>query len=91
MAGSLIFVIYQNAAGNDVTVSPRIATYVPENVEDARIEGSTDVDKERRGHTMPEFSDDFQITMLDGSGIKDNTMTANFKCTFTNPTFVKPR
>lgn len=28
MAGSLIFVIYLNQAGDNVTISPRIATYV---------------------------------------------------------------
>ncbi|KAF8246272.1 CBD9-like protein [Wilcoxina mikolae CBS 423.85] len=33
-----------------------------------------------RGHSEPQYSSSIQITLLDGSGVSGNTMTANFRC-----------
>lgn len=59
MRGSNIFMIYANAAGDNVTVSPRLGLgeYQP------MTSGATS-----------------QITLLEGSGIANGDMTANFKC-----------
>ena len=32
------------------------------------------------GHRAPEFSSDSQLTVLDGSGISNDTLTANVRC-----------
>ncbi|KAF2455935.1 hypothetical protein BDY21DRAFT_386790 [Lineolata rhizophorae] len=32
------------------------------------------------GHSMPQFNSDADITILDGTGVSGDTMTANFKC-----------
>lgn len=32
------------------------------------------------GHSTPRFNSDAQVTLLDGSGVSNGQMTANFKC-----------
>lgn len=61
MIGSNIFMIYANAAGDNVTLSPRL--------------GIGERQPLNSGSTA-------QVTLLEGSGIANNVMTANFKCTF---------
>ena len=58
MSGSNIFLVYQSADGNNVTLSPRLGT----------------------GYTMPNYNGDAQVTLLEGSGVKDGKMVANVRC-----------
>ena len=37
------------------------------------------------GHNMPTYNSGAQVTLLEGSGIKDGVMTANIKCKLTHP------
>ena len=62
MAGSNIFMVYADATGKNVTVSPRKGV----------------------GNVMPVYPSGTQITVLEGSGIANGTMTANVRCKFTN-------
>ncbi|KAL1962257.1 hypothetical protein VTN77DRAFT_9847 [Rasamsonia byssochlamydoides] len=58
MKDSLMFIVYSNAQGDGVTVSPRLAT----------------------GETEPVFSSSLDVTELPGTGLSDNTMTVNARC-----------
>lgn len=60
MAGANYFVVYGNAAADNVTLSPRLSG----------------------GHSMPTYNAAAKVTLLDGSGISNGTMTANIKCMF---------
>jgi hypothetical protein len=42
------------------------------------------------GHHMPEFSQDANITLLEGSGVHNGTMTANVKCRLPLSTWQTP-
>jgi hypothetical protein len=59
MSGANIFMIYANAAGNNVTLSPRTGV----------------------GEKQPNVGG-ASVTLLDGSGISNNVMTANIRCMF---------
>ena len=43
------------------------------------------------GHNMPTYNSAAQVTLLEGSGIKDGVMTANIKCKLTSPTHTPRR
>jgi len=58
MTGALIFIIYPDSSGKNVTVSPRLGT----------------------GHVEPSPDSDIKVSLLSGSGVDGDTMTANFKC-----------
>ncbi|CAG8962112.1 hypothetical protein HYFRA_00005155 [Hymenoscyphus fraxineus] len=58
MSGSNIFIIYSNAAGNNITLSNRLGV----------------------GNREPAQGATSQLTLLDGTGIANNVMTANVKC-----------
>lgn len=58
MTGALIFIIYPDSSGKNVTVSPRLGT----------------------GHVEPTPDSDIKVSLLSGSGVDGDTMTANFKC-----------
>lgn len=58
MKGSNIFMIYANAAGDNVTLSPRLGV----------------------GEQQPASDTTADVTLLSGSGICNNMMTANIKC-----------
>lgn len=58
MAGANIFVVYSDASGDHVTVSPRLG----------------------KGDIQPLYNPDANITVMDGSGIKDGVLTANVRC-----------
>ncbi|TVY23976.1 hypothetical protein LHYA1_G008025, partial [Lachnellula hyalina] len=60
MTGANIFMIYANAAGTNVTLSPRNGI----------------------GEKPPTTDSTASVTLLDGSGISNGTMTANVKFTF---------
>lgn len=71
MAGSNIFVVYADASGNNVTLSPRLG----------------------KGQVQPEFDNEAQVFLLEGSGIANGKMTANVRCTlslFHLPLFYHP-
>ena len=57
MSGANIFMIYANAAGDNVTLSPRTGV----------------------GYRQPEVGG-ASVTLLGGSGISNNIMTANVRC-----------
>ena len=61
MRGSNIFMIYSNAAGDNVTLSPRLGV----------------------GNRAPSLDSTAEVTLLEGSGIADGVMTANFRCKMT--------
>lgn len=58
MAGANMFVVYSDAAGDNVTVSPRLG----------------------KGHVQPLFNPNAKISVMEGSGIQNGTMTANVRC-----------
>ncbi|CAG8979045.1 hypothetical protein HYALB_00013209 [Hymenoscyphus albidus] len=58
MSGSNIFMIYSNAAGNNITLTNRLGV----------------------GNRDPAMGATSQLTLLDGTGITNNVMTANVKC-----------
>lgn len=58
MSGANMFIMYQSADGNNVTISPRSGS----------------------GHNEPSVDSSADITMLEGSGVEGDTMTANFRC-----------
>ncbi|KAL1297090.1 hypothetical protein AAFC00_004673 [Neodothiora populina] len=58
MAGAQMFVLYTDASGTNVTLSPRLST----------------------GHSMPTYNSAAQVTLLDGTGVSNGVMTANFRC-----------
>lgn len=58
MSGANMFVLYTDASGTNVTLSPRLGT----------------------GHVEPEYNSAAQVTILDGTGVSDDTMTVNFRC-----------
>ncbi|TVY38396.1 hypothetical protein LSUB1_G006367 [Lachnellula subtilissima] len=62
MTGANIFMIYANAAGTNVTLSPRNGI----------------------GEKPPITDSAASVTLLDGSGISNGTMTANVKCSSCN-------
>lgn len=35
-----------------------------------------------RGHVPPEYTDEIKYELLEGSGVANNVLTANFKCAF---------
>jgi hypothetical protein len=39
------------------------------------------------GHNTPTFNSAAQVTLLEGSGVKDGVMTANIKCAYTASIF----
>jgi hypothetical protein len=59
MKGSNIFMIYANADGTNVTLSPRLGT----------------------GEQQPNADTSAEVTLLDGSGISNDMMVANVRCT----------
>ena len=59
MKGSNIFMIYANADGTNVTLSPRLGT----------------------GEQQPDADTSAEVTLLDGSGISNDMMVANVRCT----------
>ncbi|OQD85222.1 hypothetical protein PENANT_c010G11750 [Penicillium antarcticum] len=58
MKNSLMIVLYSNAHGNNVTVSPRLAS----------------------GEQEPVYSSSLAVDLLNGTGIYNNTMTVNARC-----------
>ena len=58
MSGSNIFIIYADASGSNVTLSPRLG----------------------QGNFQPEYDSTTQVSLLSGSGIANNQMTANVRC-----------
>ncbi|KAK4984730.1 hypothetical protein LTR50_006409 [Elasticomyces elasticus] len=58
MSGANIFVMYTDASGSNVTLSPRLGT----------------------GHSMPQYNSAAQVTLLEGTGVSNNIMTANVRC-----------
>lgn len=58
MSGSNMFILYTDASGTNVTLSPRLGT----------------------GHVMPNYNSAADITLLDGTGVSNGMMTANFRC-----------
>jgi len=62
MSGSNIFLIYADAEGSNVTLSPRLGT----------------------GNQQPNSDTTAEVSLLDGSGILNNMMIANVKCSNCN-------
>ena len=62
MAGANIFIMYADASGSNVTLSPRLG----------------------KGEVEPDYDTDAQVFLLEGSGIANNLMTANVRCTCWN-------
>ncbi|KAN0103291.1 iron reductase domain protein [Hyaloscypha variabilis] len=62
MKGSNIFMIYANADGTNVTLSPRLGT----------------------GEQQPDADTSAEVTLLDGSGISNDMMVANVRCSNCN-------
>ena len=60
MDGANIFVVYADASGSNVTLSPRLG----------------------KGEVQPNFDSASQVFLLEGSGIANNVMTANVRCTW---------
>ena len=62
MAGANIFIMYADASGSNVTLSPRLGT----------------------GEVEPDYDTEAQVFLLEGSGVANNVMTANVRCTSWN-------
>ena len=58
MSGSNIFMVYADASGSNVTLSPRLG----------------------HGNVQPNYDGTTQVSLLGGSGIANNRMTANVRC-----------
>ena len=59
MANCLVFMVYSDTTGKNITLSPRLVY----------------------GHVEPSYTSNISVTVLPGSGIANNVMTANAMCT----------
>lgn len=65
MQGAKVFMLYSDASGSNVTLSPRLSS----------------------GNFQPSPDASTQVSLLSGSGIANNVMTANVRCKSTKLLF----